>query len=56
MATISLDTPAGTITMSPYETVLVGTGPMYFCAVQKVNGQYRWMPVHTEENVTFTNP
>ena len=56
LATLSLDTPAGKITMSPYETVFVGTGPMYICEVQKVNGEYRWMPVHTYENVLFKNP
>jgi len=56
MANISIDTPIGTVTMSPYQTVFVGTGNFYIAKTQKVDGNYRWMPVYTFPNVTFTNP
>ena len=56
MADISIDTPIGTVTMSPYESVFVGTGNFYIAKTQMVDGNYRWMPVHTYPDVTFTNP
>ena len=42
--------------MSPYQTVYVGTGNFYIAKTQLVDGNYRWMPIHTYPNVTFTNP
>jgi branched-chain amino acid transport system substrate-binding protein len=56
LATISLDTPNGTVTMSPYQTAFVGTGNFYICKTQLVDGNYRWMPIYTYENVLFNNP
>ena len=56
LATISADTPNGTVTMSPYQTAFVGTGNFYICKTQLVDGNYRWMPIYTYENVLFDNP
>jgi branched-chain amino acid transport system substrate-binding protein len=56
MADISIDTPIGTVTMSPYQSVFVGTGNFYIAKTQLVDGNYRWMPIYTYENVLFSNP
>ena len=51
MSTMSLDTPAGMYTMSPYETAFIGTGNYYMMKVQKVGDRMAWVPVFTYEQV-----
>ena len=56
MATMTWDTPTGPVTMSPYDSVFIGTADFYIGKTELVDGNYRWMPVHTFEQVTFKNP
>ena len=52
MSTMSLDTPAGPYTMSPYQTAFIGTGNYYMMKVQKLDGdRLAWVPVFTYEQV-----
>ena len=56
MATMTWDTPIGPVTMSPYESVFIGTADFYIGKTELVDGNYRWMPVHTFPQVLFKNP
>ena len=56
MSTMTWDTPIGPVTMSPYDSVFIGTADFYIGKTQLVDGNYRWMPVHTFEQVLFKNP
>ena len=56
MATMTWDTPIGPVTMSPYDSVFIGTADFYIGKTQLVDGNYRWMPIHTYEQVLFKNP
>jgi branched-chain amino acid transport system substrate-binding protein len=56
MATMTWDTPIGPVTMSPYDSVFIGTADFYIGKTQLVDGNYRWMPVHTFDQVLFKNP
>jgi len=51
MATVTLDTPAGTYKMSPYESVYVGTGNYYILETKKLGDRTAWVPIYTYENV-----
>lgn len=56
MATMTWDTPIGPVTMSAYDSVFIGTADFYIGKTELVDGNYRWMPVHTYKQVTFKNP
>ena len=56
MSTMTWDTPIGPVTMSPYDSVFIGTADFYIGKTELVDGNYRWMPVHTYEQVLFKNP
>ena len=51
MSTISIDTPAGKVTMSPYKDVYIGTRDFLMVETQKVGEGISWVPVHTYEQV-----
>ena len=56
MSTMTFDTPNGSITMSPYDSVFIGTADFYIGKTELVDGNYRWMPVQTYEQVLMKNP
>jgi branched-chain amino acid transport system substrate-binding protein len=56
MSNMTWDTPIGPVTMSPYDSVFIGTADFYIGKTELVDGNYRWMPVHTYEQVLFKNP
>jgi branched-chain amino acid transport system substrate-binding protein len=56
LATLSMETPSGKITMSAYDTAFIGTGNLAICKTELVDGKYRWMPVYTYEQILFENP
>ena len=56
LATLSMDTPSGKITMSQYGTAYIGTGDLAICKTELVNGNYRWMPIYTYQQILFKNP
>ncbi len=56
MSTMTMDTPSGTVTMSKYGSVYIGTGDLFICKTEMVDGTYRWQPVYTYEQVLFKNP
>jgi branched-chain amino acid transport system substrate-binding protein len=51
MSTMSMDTPTGNITISPYMQTYIGTGSIYILESQKVDDRYTWMPVKAVEGV-----
>lgn len=53
MSTISLDTPAGNYTMSPYQDAYIGTGDFYITKSVKIGDRYAWEPVYTYKQVLF---
>ena len=56
MSTMTFDTPNGSITMSPYGSVYIGTADFYIGKTELVDGNYRWMPVQTYNQVLMKNP
>ncbi len=56
MSTMTWDTPNGSITMSPYGSVYIGTADFYIGKTELVDGNYRWMPVQTYNQVLMKNP
>lgn len=53
MATMTLDTPAGQYTMSPYGDAFIGTGSFYITECVKIGDRYSWQPVKVYENQLF---
>jgi branched-chain amino acid transport system substrate-binding protein len=54
MSNMSLDTPAGKYTMSPYGDAYIGTGNFYICkSVRLDNGRYTWQPFFTYDQIRF---
>jgi branched-chain amino acid transport system substrate-binding protein len=54
MSNMSLDTPAGKYTMSPYGDAYIGTGDFYICkSVRLDNGRYTWQPLFTYDQIRF---
>ena len=51
MATATIDTPAGPVTMGAYEDAFIGTTSLYICEVQQGEDRYQWVPVKTFEGV-----
>jgi branched-chain amino acid transport system substrate-binding protein len=47
MSTMSLDTAAGKITMSPYKDAFIGTRDFFILETKKVDGVVQWAPVET---------
>ncbi len=56
MSTMTWDTPNGSITMSAYDSVYIGTADFYIGKTELVDGNYRWMPVQTYDQVLMKNP
>jgi branched-chain amino acid transport system substrate-binding protein len=56
MSTMTWDTPIGPVTMSAYDSVFIGTADFYIGKTELVDGNYRWMPIHTYPQVLFKNP
>jgi branched-chain amino acid transport system substrate-binding protein len=56
MATMTFDTPNGPITMSAYDSVFIGTADFYIGKTELVDGNYRWMPVQTYDQILMKNP
>ena len=57
MSTISLDSPAGKYTMSPYETMYVGTGDVFMMKTEDVGGgRIAWVPQYTYKQVLHVLP
>jgi hypothetical protein len=56
MSTMTMDTPNGSVTMSKYGSVYIGTGDLFICKTALVDGNYRWQPVYTFDQVLFKNP
>jgi branched-chain amino acid transport system substrate-binding protein len=55
MSTMSLDTPMGPVTMSPYKDAFIGTGNLYIVKSAQVDGgRIAWKPIYTYEQVKFT--
>ena len=53
MSTLTLDTPAGSVTMQPYKEGYIPTRNWYILKTQDVDGQPRWTPLYTYEQVTL---
>ena len=53
MSTLTLDTPAGSVTMQPYKEGYIPTRNWYIFKTQDVDGQPRWTPLYTYEQVTL---
>lgn len=51
MSTISIDTPAGKVTMSPYKDTYIGTRDFLIVESQNVGNGISWMPIYTYEQV-----
>ena len=52
MSTMTLDSPAGKYTMSPYQTMYVGTGDVFMMKTEDVGGgRIAWVPVYTYKQV-----
>ena len=51
MSDMSLDTPAGKMTIVPYEDAFISERDFYMLEVQKVDDVLTWVPVHTYEQV-----
>ena len=56
LADMTIDTPSGPITMSAYGDAFIGTGDLAICETKLVDGNYRWMPIYTYEQILFKNP
>ena len=51
MSTMSIDTPAGKITMSPYKDAYLGTRDFLIEKTETVNGRISWAPIYTYSQV-----
>jgi branched-chain amino acid transport system substrate-binding protein len=51
MSTMTMDTPAGKVTMAPYKDAYVGTRDFYILKVQAVDGVNTWVPIYTYPQV-----
>ncbi len=55
MSTMSLDTPAGKYTMSPYKTIYTGTSDFFMMKTEDVGGgRFAWVPVYTYKQIEHT--
>lgn len=53
MSTMSMDTPAGQYTISPYQNAFIGTGDFYICKSVKIGDRYTWQTVDKYSQVKF---
>ncbi|MCL5735763.1 MAG: ABC transporter substrate-binding protein [Actinobacteria bacterium] len=51
MANMSIDTPAGKVTMSPYKDAYIGTRDFLIVKTQKVGNNISWVPIYTYSQV-----
>ena len=51
MSTLSIDTPAGKVTMSPYKDAYIGTRDFLIVETQQVGENISWVPLYTWEQV-----
>jgi branched-chain amino acid transport system substrate-binding protein len=51
MSTMSLDSAAGKITMSPYGAAFIGTRDFFILETKKVDGVVQWVPIETISQV-----
>jgi len=51
MSTMSFDTPAGKITMQPYQDAYIPTRDFFILETQKVDGVVQWVPLKTISQV-----
>ncbi len=47
MSTMSIDTPAGRVTMAPYKDAYIGTRDLFILKSEKVNDRISWAPLYT---------
>ena len=53
MSTMTMDTPAGKLTMQPYKDAYIPTRDWFILKVQSVNGVDTWVPIYTYPQVTL---
>ena len=52
MSTITLtDTPAGDVTMKPYQDAFIPVRDWYILETKEVDGRVAWVPIYTYEQV-----
>ena len=51
MSTITLDTPAGSVTMKPYQDAFIPVRDWYILETKEVDGRVAWVPIYTFEQV-----
>jgi len=51
MSTITLDTPAGSVTMKPYKDAFIPVRDWYILETKEVEGRVAWVPIYTFEQV-----
>ena len=51
MSTITLDTPAGSVTMKPYQDAFIPVRDWYILETKEVDGRVAWVPIYTYEQV-----
>jgi branched-chain amino acid transport system substrate-binding protein len=51
MSTLSIDTPAGKVTMSPYKDAYIGTRDFLIVETQQVGENISWVPLYTWQQV-----
>ena len=47
MSTITLDTPAGSVTMKPYQDAFIPVRDWYILETKEVDGRVAWVPIYT---------
>ncbi|MBN1321342.1 MAG: ABC transporter substrate-binding protein [Thermoleophilia bacterium] len=56
MSTLTLDTPAGRYTLSPYQDAIIGTGDLYVSRTVESGGRAIWHPVYSYRQVLMAAP
>lgn len=51
MSSISIETPAGKVTMSPYKDAYIGTRDFFMVETKLVGDNISWVPIHTYPQV-----
>ena len=56
LSNMTIDTPAGPYTMSPYQSIFVGTGAFFMMETKQVGDRVAWVPIYTYENALHLMP
>jgi len=51
MSTMTMDGPAGSVTLSPYKTIYIPTRDFFILESQQVGDRIAWVPIYTYEQV-----